>query len=107
MKQFSPGGRKFRKSAKKVINKPVRWRSEFRRVFGESDEEVVGREREEGAGEEAVRARARRVETVPSEKEVEEHNLDHGVFRSWHPHCVLCEETSRGVRTCSKRDRRG
>ncbi len=33
-------------------------------------------------------ARARRVETGPSEKEVEEHNLDHGIFRSWCPHCV-------------------
>ncbi len=35
-----------------------------------------------------MRASARRVETVPSEREVEEHNLDHGVFRSWCPHCV-------------------
>ncbi len=45
-------------------------------------------EREEGAGEEVVRARARRVGTVPSEKEVEERNMDHGVLRSWCPHCV-------------------
>ncbi len=44
--------------------------------------------REEGAGEEAVRARARRAETVPSEKEVEVYNLDHGVFRSWRPYRV-------------------
>ena len=57
---------------------------EFRRVFGESSKEVVERELEE----EAVRARARKTETVPSQKEVEEHNLDHGVFRSWRPHCV-------------------
>jgi hypothetical protein len=61
---------------------------EFERVFGESAEEAVRKEREEGPGDEAVRARARRVETVPSEKEVEECNLDHGVFRSWCPRCV-------------------
>ncbi len=61
---------------------------ESKRAFGESAEEAVRKEREEGAREEAVRARARRVETVPSEKEVEERNVDHGVFRSWCPHCV-------------------
>jgi hypothetical protein len=60
---------------------------EFKRVFGESAEEAVRKEREEGAGEEAVRARARPVEKVPSEKEVEERNLDHGIFQSWCPHC--------------------
>ncbi len=37
---------------------------EFRRMFGESAEEVVEEERREAAGEEAVRARARRVETA-------------------------------------------
>ncbi len=57
---------------------------EFRRVFGESTEEVVEQEK----GEEAVRARARKTEAVPSQREVEEHSLDHGVFRNWCPHCV-------------------
>ncbi len=33
-------------------------------------------------------ARARKVGAVPSKKEVEEHNLDHAVFRSWCPHCA-------------------
>ena len=61
---------------------------EFRRVFGESAEEVVERERRGEVGEEAVRARARKTGAVPSEKEVEEHNLDHAAFRSWCPHCV-------------------
>ncbi len=56
---------------------------EFRRVFGESVEEVVERVRQGGVGEEAVRARARKTEAVPSQREVEEHNLDHAVFRSW------------------------
>ena len=55
---------------------------EFRRVFGESAEEVVEREMRGDVGEEAVRARARKTGAVPSEKEVEEHNLDHAVLRS-------------------------
>ena len=50
---------------------------EFRRVFGESSKEVVERE----AGEEAARARARKTEAVPSQRE-------DAVFRSWCPHCV-------------------
>ena len=61
---------------------------EFRRVFGESAEEVVEREMRGDVGEEAVRARARKTGAVPSEKEVEEHNLDHAAFRSWCPRCV-------------------
>jgi hypothetical protein len=61
---------------------------EFRRVFGESSEEVVDRERQGDAGEEAERARARKSEIVPTDKEVEERKLDHAVFRSWCPHRV-------------------
>ena len=61
---------------------------EFRRVFGESTEEVVEQERRDEIGEEAVRARARKTEAVPSKREVEEHNLDHGLFRIWCPHCL-------------------
>ena len=61
---------------------------EFRILFGESAEEVVEREMRGDVGEEAVRARARKTGAVPSEKEVEEHNLDHAVFRMWCPHCV-------------------
>ena len=30
----------------------------------------------------------RKTEAVPSDKEVEEHNVDHAVFRAWCPHCV-------------------
>ena len=45
--------------------------------FGEGMKETVERE----IGEEAVRAKARKTEPVPSQREVEEHNLDHGVFR--------------------------
>ncbi len=38
--------------------------------------------------EEGVTARARKVKDVPSRKQVEDHNLDHAVFRSWRPRCV-------------------
>jgi hypothetical protein len=55
----------------------------FKKVFGESVEETLREMSEEGFG-----ARARKVEVVPRKKEVEEHNLDHAVFRSWCPHCV-------------------
>ncbi len=39
-------------------------------------------------GEETGSARARKTKAAPSEREVEEHNLDQAVFRSWRPHCV-------------------
>ena len=47
-------------------------------------------------GEQEVRAKARKTEPVPSQREVEEHNLDHGVFRSWCPHCVKGRAESYG-----------
>ena len=43
-----------------------------------------------------MRARARKTGAVPSQKEVEEHNLDHGMFRSWCPHCVKGRAESYG-----------
>ncbi len=52
-------------------------------MLEESTEEVVERSTKIDVGEETVRARARKTEIAPSDKEVEEHNLDHGVFRSW------------------------
>ncbi len=58
---------------------------ESRRAFGESSEEVVERRGDEG--EEAVQARARKVEITPSD-EVVEPNFDHAVVRSWCPHCA-------------------
>ena len=69
---------------------------DFQRVFGEGTTGV--RERE--IGEEAVRARARKTEMIPSQKELEERNLDHGVFRSWCP--PLCERESGVVWACEK-----
>ena len=72
------------------------------RVFGESAEEVVERERRDGGGKESVGARARRVEAVPSSKEVEERNLDHAVFRSWCPHCVKGRAESYGRTSATK-----
>ncbi len=55
----------------------------FEKVLGLSVEETL---RE--TGEEGVAGRARKVEAVPSRKEVEERSLDHAVFRSWCPHCA-------------------
>ena len=49
-------------------------------------EEAIRGERE--VGEESSKPKVRNAEAVPSEREVEEHNVDHGVFRSWCPHCV-------------------
>ncbi len=68
---------------------------EFRRAFGDSSAEVVERERQGDAGE-AARARARKAEIAPSDKEVVEHNLDHAVFSSWCPHCVKDRAESYG-----------
>ena len=67
---------------------------ELRRASGEGTGEVVEKE----MGEEAVRARARKTEAVPSQREVDEHNLDHGVFRSWCPHCVKGRTEAQGHR---------
>ena len=44
------------------------------------------RENEEQS--EEYRVRMRRTEAVPSAREVEEHNVEHAMFRSWCPHCV-------------------
>ena len=55
----------------------------FEKAFGQSVEKTLRKTIEEG-----VAARARKVEAVPSRKEVEDRNLDHAVFRSWRPHCV-------------------
>ncbi len=38
--------------------------------------------------EETEKSKVRETESVPSAKEVEEHNVDHAVFRRWCPHCV-------------------
>ncbi len=76
-------------------------------MFGESAEEVVEREIRSDVGEEAVRARARKTDAVPSEKEVEERNLDHAVFRSRRPRCVTNRADCTGVRgKCRMRERR-
>ncbi len=61
---------------------------ELRRAFGTGSEEAVERERQGNAEEEAVRARARKAEIAPKDKEVEEHSFDHAVFRSRCPHSV-------------------
>ena len=57
-------------------------------------EEAIRGERE--TGEESSKPKVRSAEAVPSEREVEEHNVDHGVFRSWCPHCVKGRAESYG-----------
>ncbi len=52
-------------------------------MFGESTAEVIERARRGDVGEEAVQVGARKMGTAPSEKEVEERNLDHAAFWSW------------------------
>ena len=59
--------------------------AEFRRVLGESAEEVVERDRPGDVGEEGARARARQAEIAPSDKAVEERNLDHAVCQELVP----------------------
>ena len=38
--------------------------------------------------EEAERPKYRKTGDEPTPEEIEEHNIDHGVFRAWCPHCV-------------------
>ena len=48
----------------------------------------IEEERERIEAEREHRAKMRRTEAVPSDREVEDHNVDHAVFRAWCPHCV-------------------
>ena len=50
------------------------------------EEERRKAERDETEQEHKVKMR--KTEAVPNDKEVEEHNVDHAVFRAWCPHCV-------------------
>ena len=53
---------------------------------------------EGGVAEEVVAPKVRKVVAEPTEQEVEEHNVDHAVFRSWCPHCVKGKGVSYGHR---------
>ena len=66
--------------------------------FKEAEEKELGEaiRKEREVGEESARPKVRNAEAVPSESEVEEHNVDHGVFRSWCPHCVKGRAESYG-----------
>ena len=59
-------------------------------------------EGEEMESEEVEKSRVRETESVPSAKEVEEHNVDHAVFRRWCPHCVKGRAETHGHRTVKK-----
>ncbi len=57
------------------------------------------REMQGNVGEEAVRARARKADIAPSDREVEEHDLDRAaVFRSWCLRCVKGRRSRVGAR---------
>ena len=43
---------------------------------------------EEAEVEEAEAPKGRSAEVQPSKEEIEEHFIDHAVFRAWCPHCV-------------------
>ncbi len=60
---------------------------EFSRVFGDSAKEVVDQEERGEVGHYAARARARKTEAGPSQRDAQARNLDHVVFRIWCPHC--------------------
>ena len=53
------------------------------------------RSQEVEESQEEARVRVRKEEAVPNETEVEEHNIDHAVFRSWCPHCVKGRATGK------------
>jgi hypothetical protein len=55
--------------------------------------------------EEEARVKARETRAVPSVKEVEEHNLDHRVFRGWCPHCVKGRAESYGHSGVSEKEK--
>ncbi len=46
------------------------------------------REREREDPSEGHRVRMRKTVAVPSDRELEEHNVDHAMFHAWCPHCV-------------------
>ena len=52
--------------------------------------------------EQVEKSRVRETESVPSAKEVEEHNVDHAVFRRWCPHCVKGRAETHGHRAVKK-----
>ena len=65
------------------------------------DEEGPG---EEAECEEAEQVKYRKTEDEPTAREVEEHNMDHAVFRSWCPHCVKGKASAYGHRAREDKD---
>ena len=60
----------------------------------------------EPCGEEFVKPRVRKNVEEPTQEEVDEHNIDHGVFRAWCPHCVKAQAQSYGhMKRKDKEDR--
>ena len=60
------------------------WKESPGLVGSNEEEEMVCKP----CGEELVKPRFRKNAEEPTQEEVDEHNIDHGVFRAWCPHCV-------------------
>ena len=60
-----------------------------------AENEEMTREREEA--EEGVGPRVTKAPDAPTADEVREHNIDHGVFRAWCPHCVSVYQSRTGT----------
>ena len=60
---------------------------------------------EEETAEEGVAPRMRKAPEDPTKEELDEHYIDHGVFRSWCPHCVRGKAAAYGHRRGEKRVR--
>jgi hypothetical protein len=65
------------------------------------DEEVMSEKgdavgAEEKEAEEGVRPKVRKSPEMPSQEEIDEHNIGHGTFRAWCPHCVRGRGVSHG-----------
>ena len=70
-------------------------------LVGATDKEKEAEEETGGMvceprGEEGVKPKARKLAEEPTQAEIDEHNIGHGVFRAWCPHCVKCKAQSFG-----------
>ena len=65
----------------------------------------TGADEEDEKGEEGVAPRMRNSPGEPTKDDIEEHCVDHGVFRDWCPHCVRGKAVAYGHRRMSKKSR--
>ena len=75
-------------------------------LMEDEDDGRVRSEDEEGEGNEGTRPMMRRAPDDPTQEEIDEHNVDHGVFRSWCPHCVKGRAAAYGHRKGKNKSKR-